>query len=185
MTHDCYKKGNLQSKRLTYSLVCEHDEHDIVVNISKDVLINIGSYPWPYTLKEAKQFIQDCQRVQERHARYDYTIKDRQNTFIGIISLHLVPDKNGDEPGMIGYWITPSKRRQGYAFEAVGTILKLAKKLNFNMVWARIRYDNLSSIALIHKVGFIFHRESFGTYDNKRLPARIYVLSLENNDQCK
>jgi len=65
----------------------------------------------------------------------------------------------------LSYFIGRSKLRQGFASEAISSILRVTfKQLNFNRIFVRILPSNQESILLANKLGFVeegLHRSEF------------------------
>ena len=66
--------------------------------------------------------------------------------------LYLKLEKN---TAWIGYTIAPQFARQGFAFEVVTQLLLELKQAGLTLVKAGVEEQNLSSIALLKKLGFI------------------------------
>jgi len=71
---------------------------------------------------------------------------------VGYVNFHAPPDERGMVE--IGYRIVPSRRRQGYAFEAAEGMWRWAAEHGARVLRASISPDNDPSLALIGKAGF-------------------------------
>ncbi len=56
----------------------------------------------------------------------------------------------------IGYTITPLKARQGYAFDAVLAMINELKKQGIKTIKAGVLEENIASVTLLKKLGFVF-----------------------------
>ncbi len=88
-------------------------------------------------------------------AQTRYTIVQRETGHVvGTIHLMDVNDR-AVETMEIGYSISPARRRCGYAYEALSTLLRyLLYDLNLDMVIAGAFPDNTPSLELLKKLGF-------------------------------
>ena len=66
--------------------------------------------------------------------------------------LYLKLEKN---TGWIGYTIAPQFARQGFAFEVVTQLLLELKQAGLTLMKAGVEEQNLASIALLRKLGFV------------------------------
>lgn len=64
-------------------------------------------------------------------------------------------DSRAVESKEIGYAISPAHQRRGYAFEAIGAMVRLLQQnLMLDMVVAGVLPENTPSIRLLEKLGF-------------------------------
>ena len=91
----------------------------------------------------------------EEKMRYVIVLKDTDEV-VGMI--HLMECKDRAVEAMeLGYTMNPSKRRNGYAMEAVRAMLNyLLQELHLDMVIAGAFEENTASLKMIEKLGFIF-----------------------------
>ncbi len=170
---------HLYSKRLTFQLLAPADAEDICHHLTQSIAKRLVTVPWPYRLENAHEFIAAAQTAARDHLRYEYTIRLRAtNEFVGIITLYVAAHDRSDRPGQIGYWIAESQQRQGYALEAIQTMMELAKQLQIRRIWARIVHDNIASINLVKKVGMRFIRELTDKDGVKAAPQALYLKEL-------
>jgi len=79
-------------------------------------------------------------------------ILKNKNILIGDIGIHFLKIDNQVE---IGYTLSPNYQGQGYAFEAVSSVITyLFSDLKKEMIIASVDKDNIKSINLLHKLGF-------------------------------
>ena len=75
-----------------------------------------------------------------------------KNILIGDIGIHFLKI---DRQVEIGYTLSPNYQGQGYAFEAVSSVITyLFSGLKKEMIIASVDKDNIKSINLLHKLGF-------------------------------
>lgn len=144
------------TKRLCLRPLKMSDAKDITENIndlsvSKWLLV----VPYPYTQKDAKDWIRDTRNKWKMKNKNDYTFGielRKENKIIGGIGLHKINKFGGKAE--IGYWIGKRYWKQGYGSEAVKAILDFAfKTLKLRRVEAGIFVGNLSSQKLFEKFG--------------------------------
>lgn len=88
-----------------------------------------------------------------------------------------------DEQGLgfdIGYCIEKHCWKQGYGTETLHLLIDWIRKLGGKWVTAEVAIENLGSIALLEKCGFVLEKESeFQKYNmDIRFPSRCYRLEL-------
>lgn len=96
--------------------------------------------------------------------------------FVGRVSVrHRLDDRSLDYGGHIGFWIRPSRRRQGYGTHALRFGLAEAKRLDIPKVLLTADADNFASQRIIESGG--------GAYEDTRTPSgrppqRRYWITL-------
>ena len=142
----------LKTKRLVLRELKESDAQDIADNVNN---VNVSKYllvvPYPYSLKDAKDFIEHSVSVAKENPRTEYnfgiTLKT-EGKVIGIISLEKVDAFQ--ETGSVGYWLGEKHHRNGYMTEAFGKILDFGfMELNLRKVKVSAFADNTASNRLI------------------------------------
>ena len=118
----------LVTKRLILRDCTQEDAKDIVENLNN---LNVSKWllvvPYPYTMKDAKWWINHCKEQQKQKPRtnYDFSIVlKKENKVIGGIGLSNVDRFQGI--ASIGYWIGEDYWRQGIAKESLKEILDFA-----------------------------------------------------------
>ncbi len=115
----------------------------------KEVEQWLAGPPFPYTEKDADEFIEHC-KTERNPLEYIFAI-ELEGVHIGGIGLHTT----SDNAGWIGYYIDNLYWRKGYGLQAINKILHLAfNELNLRMVYAFTYEDNTASNNLLLKVGF-------------------------------
>ena len=85
-------------------------------------------------------------------------IRREGGVLVGNIGFHGEPGVNaaGDGSALeIGYGILPEHRRQGYATEAVDALVGWARTQGIDHFVASVAPDNVPSLAIIRKLGFV------------------------------
>jgi len=101
------------------------------------------------------------------------------NTPIGCIGLNREPKimRKGPKDAEIGYWVGRRYWNQGYATEAMESVLAYGFSTGITKVWGQCFEDNLASLNLLKRCGFtVDHR---GVFENPYLGEVVtIVLSL-------
>lgn len=147
----------LVTKRLILRDANVKDAKDIAENANDyDVWYFTDSIPHPYSLKDAKSFIEKCERDRKEKPRKNYSfgieIKSEKK-IVGKISLFRI-NKEHKRAG-IGYWIGKKYRKQGIVSEAEKAVLDFAfNKLKLNKINGDAMTENVGSNKLFEKFGF-------------------------------
>lgn len=124
--------------------------------------LNVSRYlsqvPHPYTLKDARWFIQHCQRNAKKDPRtaYELAIVPKADPkLIGVVSLLDLDDFQGTATA--GYWLGESHWRKGIMTEALTRLITYAfKTLRLRRLDIEACKENKASQGLIKKMGFQF-----------------------------
>lgn len=74
---------------------------------------------------------------------------------VGYVSLY----EQSKETVSCGVLIYPSYRRKGYAFEGISLVIKESKQKGYNAIINQVRTDNVESICLHRKLGFVVNKK--------------------------
>ena len=137
----------LITKRLILRDVLMKDAKDVAENANDKEIGNFTTVPYPYTIKNAREFIKKKELDKKKKPRETYafgiTIKDN-NIVIGIISLDDINKSN--KKAEIGYWLGRKYRQQGIISEAEKAILDFGfKKLKLNKIYGKAMPKNTGS----------------------------------------
>jgi len=140
----------LVTERLILRPLVFKDAEDIAENLNNiDVSRYLSIVPYPYNLKNAKDFIKIT-----RKSRNFFAIALKSSEKVaGIIALMNVDSyvKKAD----IGFWLGEKYWRQGIAAEALPAIVKFAfSKLKLVRLQATVAIKNKTSVKLLRKAGF-------------------------------
>lgn len=106
----------------------------------------------PFTAMD-DEYWERMKLFEQRDGQYVIVLKSI-NKVIGTINV-FADDSRAVESKEIGYAISPTHQRNGYAFEAISAILNLLQRdLLLDMVVAGVLPENTPSISLLKKLGF-------------------------------
>lgn len=107
----------------------------------------VAHVPFPYTLKDADEFIEKCKNNKEDHL----FVIENDGVHIGGIGIHI----KGEHKGEIGYWLGEEYWRKGYLTIALNKIIEMAfNDLNLKRIYAGTFENNIASEKLLLKCGF-------------------------------
>ncbi len=127
------------------------DDVDRLVQLAnnKQLVRWLARLPHPYKEEHGIDFIQNIVRTKIEHG---YAIINRQNEFMGLISLRATQSGEAE----LGYWIGESYWGKGYASEAVFGLINSATNIaDCPPIIARALSDNIGSIKVLEKNGFM------------------------------
>lgn len=82
-------------------------------------------------------------------------ILKENNKFVGLAGLRMRTDLGGKID--IAYRILPEQRNQGYATQAAGLLIHIAKnELKLESIYGQVHVENTVSLSILKKVGFIY-----------------------------
>lgn len=114
-----------------------------------DIAKATASLPYPYTLSDAKTWLNYVRTTNSEHA---FAIVSKKR-FVGVVGLVHEKDNNRAE---LGYWIGKQYWNQGIASAAVAMILGFAfSVLNVNKVYAQSFGNNIASHKVLENNGFV------------------------------
>ena len=115
----------------------------------ESVVMRLSRVPWPYTPDHALDFLTRSRGVTEPSfliLAHDGPVP----RLVGNIALHA--EAGGHE---LGYWLTPSAWRRGYATEAGQAVLAMVREaLPIRRLRSRYHLDNPASGRVLAKLGF-------------------------------
>lgn len=103
--------------------------------------------PWPYTEQDAHAFV--AGEAQPKLPRLLITLPEQGGAVIGGCGLHHV-----DGAAAVGYWISPDHWGRGFAAEALGGLVDLARGCGHRRLLGHHAGDNPASGRVLRKVGF-------------------------------
>ncbi|MFS0488699.1 GNAT family N-acetyltransferase [Leadbetterella byssophila] len=118
-----------------------------------------ATFPYPYTLDDAKKFLSLCQ---DDSVFGIFEGKD----FVGVVSLQV---HHQPEEAEVGYWIGVPYWGQGIATRAVEKVIHQARG-RFERLIAKVFLDNPASCRVLEKAGF--------EYQGVELGEHVYRLTL-------
>lgn len=143
-----------ENKRFILRTIQKSDELDIVKNINdKTISRNTAAIPYPYELKDARNWINKClkeQKKKEPEAFSFYIVIDDE--VVGCIGLHNIRKEHKAE---IGYWLSRRYWGKGIMSEALKIVTGFGlKKLKLKRIYAGAYVFNLPSMRVLEKNGY-------------------------------
>ena len=138
------------------------------------VVRNLSRAPWPYSAEHARAFVS---RPQDARRPTFLLVRPSDGMAVGCAGLG---DLDGEAE--LGYWITRPFWGQGYATEAGGGVLEVARLLGVKRVSAGHFVDNPGSGRVLRKLGFVptgQTRPRFSCARGCEVPAHEYALDLD------
>jgi len=130
------------------------DEKSLRKNINnKKIYQNTFRIPYPYTLKNAKEWIvKDLKNQKKKKPKEINFVIDINNEVVGSISLDEIIEKH---KAKIGYWLSEKHWRKGIMSKAVKLVTGFGfKKMKLKRIYADIYYWNKASIRVLEKAGY-------------------------------
>ncbi len=131
------------------------------------------------SVKEAAETIEYLMSVYENgDGPYVYPILLKNGTYIGYVQA--IPLQGGSWE--VGYHVGKSYTKQGYAAEAVKAFLPvIMKKLDIQRIAGICLTENIASVKVLERSGFIKEFEGSGTYQGSRQQICKYTFLSNNN----
>jgi RimJ/RimL family protein N-acetyltransferase len=135
-----------RSERLFLRPAFPEDCGAILAGIGDEGIVrNLARAPWPYRIDDARAFAALPQDMRLPH--FLVTIPGK-----GVIGSAGMGEHDGQPE--LGYWIAREHWGRGYATEAAGAVLKIARTLGHRRVVAGHFIDNPASGKVLRKLGF-------------------------------
>ena len=113
------------------------------------IVCNLATAPWPYGLSDAEEFLaRPRDRVLPSLLIFERT--DDAPRLVGACGLGRTPSGGVQ----IGYWIALEFWGRGYATEACGALVEIARALRLPRLQASFFIDNPASGRVLEKLGF-------------------------------
>lgn len=140
---------NLETARLKLRPYNESDIAELMPLIgTREVAATTGRIPYPYTEKDARQFIADCLSGSE--VRLAVCLRT-DNRMIGGIGLRRFEQHDNAE---LGYWLGAAHWGKGYATEAAREMVRYGfEKLRLHRIFATYFVHNPASGRILVKLG--------------------------------
>lgn len=136
-----------RSERLFLRPAFPEDCGAILAGIGEEAIVrNLARAPWPYTLDDAQRFAALPQDMRLPH--FLVTLPGT-----GVIGSAGMGEHEGEPE--LGYWIAREHWGRGYATEAAGAVLRIARALGHRRILAGHFIDNPASGKVLRKLGFI------------------------------
>ena len=154
-----------------------------------DPIIYQNTYhiPYPYTEKDALEFIQKTQQNSEREGKpVNFAICHEKEGLIGGIGFFR-GEANAEHSREIGYWLAEPFRGQGLMGKAIGRLVQyLVEELQVRRVVASVIQSNAASRRVLEKAGFTqegYLRKRFQK-NGAFLDVYLYALLVEAQTQA-
>jgi RimJ/RimL family protein N-acetyltransferase len=149
------KSETFSSDRLEFLPAWNVELEDLQTNADDfEVANGIGpEFPNPYTIEDAKWFVNHSKEVWENGEEYSFAIFDKEiKNFYGMIGFKL----EGDEVKNIGYWLGRKAWGKGFASEALQETCQYIKRKfpNVQEIKAYVYKYNKASQNVLRKSGF-------------------------------
>lgn len=141
------------------------------------VVMNLARAPWPYRAEDARAFVS---RGQDPCRPSFLVIEPDTGRAVGCAG---IGDCDGDVE--IGYWIARPFWGRGYATEAGGAIVQIARLIGHRRLRGSHFTDNPASGRVLRKLGFVPTGQVQARYSCARgqeAPACNYALDLSAGD---
>lgn len=136
-----------RSERLFLRPAFPEDSDAILAGIGEEAIVrHLARAPWPYTPADAREFAARPQDIRLPH--FLVTLPG-----VGVIGSAGLGEHEGEPE--IGYWIARAFWGQGYATEAAGAVLRIARTLGHRRVVGSHFVDNPASGKVLTKLGFV------------------------------
>lgn len=140
-----------RSERLFLRPAFPEDGEAILAGIGDEGIVrNLARAPWPYSLHDARAFAERPQDPRLPH----FLVTLPGHGVIGSAGLGAHVTESGAEPEL-GYWIARDHWGRGYATEAAGAVLRIARTLGHRRLTAGHFTDNPASGRVLRKLGFV------------------------------
>ena len=167
----------IDSKRIILRSWRDEDIGDLIeglnnINVSKC----LATVPYPYTKKDAEEFITYAKSKEENTKDLMLAIVLKENNkVIGGISIHDINKKDGTCTG--GIWLNEKYQNNGYGTEAFSARAKYCFEiLGLRRLESGYFSDNKKSKKMQEKIGY--------KYEGKRRKKYLCLATNEYNDEC-
>ena len=164
----------LKSKQFILRSYRDTDAKDIAKNINN---LKVSRYmthvPYPYSLKDAKAFLQRIKAKNKKGLKVSLAIAVGKEVVGGITLMAIAKGHKAE----MGYWLAPKLWGRGIMSEAVKKVVKYAfGKLKLKRVCAYVMIPNKGSQKVLVKAGFKKEGllKKHGRKDGKFLDMYIY-----------
>lgn len=154
----------LSTNRLYLRTLQDNDAKTLATYRSKKEVKEYQSWE-TYTLQDAKYRIKQCKHLKQLdHLYSDYhlaIIQSCNHIMIGDLFVQIL----SKDTFTLGYTLDSQYWNKGYAYEIIEAFLNHMKTLSFKKVLCYVYDDNIRSIRLLKKLGFVKFEESY-VYDD-------------------
>lgn len=164
----------LKTTRLTLRQLTNGDLNQIKNNISESIVEFLPLIPWPYTLEDAKNYLFSVETKFNDGTELTWGIEFESN-LIGTISITF----EDFDKVRLAYLLNGNFQRRGFMYESVLKIINFCfTDLNVNKIYTGVIVDNLASLNLLKKIGFVVDGINRQHIKNKDIYVDEILLSL-------
>lgn len=144
----------LRGERINLRKMKRSDARSIYRHANDMEIARYTKLPYPYRLRNAKEFIRKTHNRFIERKGYNFGIEWKETeTIIGVMSFITVDHLNKNAE--IGYWVGREFWGKGIAREAINLILRFGfKRLKLKRVFALVMHPNVRSFKLLESCGF-------------------------------
>lgn len=143
----------LQTQRLKLREL-QKDDAKAIAQLANDKNVSryLSSMPYPYTIEDAKEFMQSSKSDYTKGEKIDFKIIEKSSDkFIGMVGLDISVRHNH---GTIGYWLGKEYWSNGYIPEAAATVLEFGfEVLKLHRISSHHLHPNPASGKVLQKIG--------------------------------
>ena len=139
-----------QSSEFTLRHYQQSDEKSLHKNINdKEIFRFTTRIPYPYMLEDAKDWIQNCQKMYRAKKKTEYVLViDIDDEVAGSVSFHNIAENKAE----IGYWLGKKFRGKGIMAKAVKVMTEIGfEKFGLEKIYANVFVDNIPSQNVLKK----------------------------------
>lgn len=146
----------IKTKQFTLRPFKKGDEASLAENLNnKNVSRNLLVVPYPYTLKDAKEWIsKNLKEMKEKEPKMASFVIDINEEIAGVIGFHSIEQGHRSE---IGYWLAEAHWGNGIMPKALKMAIAFGfKKWKLKRIYAYVFTRNKQSARVLEKAGFKF-----------------------------
>ncbi|MBX9768194.1 MAG: GNAT family N-acetyltransferase [Bdellovibrionales bacterium] len=152
------KKTDLGETLKLIPLQIEHAEAMNALLKARSIVDQLASVHFPYTIENAKKWIQKCQAFDAEAGRISQWAIMYQGQFVGEIGFHSF-NPNRKTQSALGFWVGIPFQNQGIATEAVRRVTQIGFQLfGYKLIKAAVFHGNIASKKTLEKCGYRFQR---------------------------
>ena len=143
-----------ENKTFTLRTVQKGDEFDIAKNINDRIISrNTAAIPYPYKLKDAKDWIKKCLEDEKKKDRKKWSFSIViNNEVVGVVGIRNIEKNHKAE---IAYWLARKHWGKGIMPKAVKIVTEFGfKKLKLKRIYAGVYSFNPPSMKVLEKNGY-------------------------------
>jgi ribosomal-protein-alanine N-acetyltransferase len=145
----------IETNRLILTIMQKNDFERIFTLMNTKEVLDMMVLNYPLNREDVYKMCHQSPSLAEEGKDYNYIISLKNGSNI-IAGMCVLLDVNTErKKAELGYWIIPSQRRRGIAFEACSHLLSYTfSHLDFHKIWAETFYFNIPSQRFLEKLGF-------------------------------